>query len=375
MDDVGISDAPREVRKTIRVLMCGPLAVSGGVSTHTKSLNLELHNLGITTILFNTAGKDPETLNGSVLRKLYQRTCGLIFKVISHRKDYDIIHIQVSGGLPSFISAVTGVWASKLVNKKLVVTFHYSQTDIFLAKYRSLVGYVLKNASMFFVVSNKQKSIISSSFPQFSSKIVIIPNGYASTNFFPRDMRECREILDLPLDKKIILNISNIIETKGHVFLIQAVKELLQDEKDLVCLFIGKGCLRDELEILVKNLKLENYIKFLGWKEDLEIPLWINASNIFVLPSLAEGNPTVMFECLGCGKPFIGTMVGGIPEIITSEDYGRIVDPGNSASLAKSIKIALNRDWKTKKIASFAEQFTWKKIAHEVVLVYKIIQD
>jgi len=73
--------------------------------------------------------------------------------------------------------------------------------------------------------------------------------------------------------------------------------------------------------------------------------LWINAADIFVLPSLGEGNPTIMFECLGCGKPFVGTTVGGVPEVITSDDYGLLVEPADPKDLARKILMALGREW------------------------------
>lgn len=76
----------------------------------------------------------------------------------------------------------------------------------------------------------------------------------------------------------------------------------------------------------------------------------MNACDVFILPSLSEGNPTVMFECLGCGKPFVGTKVGGIPEIINSEDYSLLCEPANPKELAEKILIALDKGWDNEKI-------------------------
>ncbi len=107
-----------------------------------------------------------------------------------------------------------------------------------------------------------------------------------------------------------------------------------------------------------------------GWIPDNEIPIYINTSDFFVLPSLGEGNPIVMFEAIGCGKPFIGTKVGGVPEIIASEDYGLLCEPASSEELEKTIMSALNKNWDTFKIKEYAESFTWKNIAKTTKSIY-----
>ena len=83
----------------------------------------------------------------------------------------------------------------------------------------------------------------------------------------------------------------------------------------------------------------------------------MNASDLFVLPSLNEGNPTVMFEALGCGKPFVGSKVGGVPEVITSEEYGLLVEPGNSTDLAEKILQAFEEEWNRESILGIAAIF------------------
>lgn len=355
----------------IRVLMCGPLALSGGVSTHTKNISKYLSELGVKIVLFNLSGKDIESLEASPFRKIYQKTLGLTFEAIKRRNEYDIIHIQASGGIFSFISAITGCFVSKLLNKKLIITFHYSQTEKFVKRHKKLFNFVLKYVKKMILVSNKQKEIISSLFPRFSNKIIVIPNGYVSDLFYPKVTEECRKDLNLPMDKKIIFNISNLIETKGHKYLIKAVEEMVKHRKDVFCFIAGKGYLKNELENKILSSGLEGHVKLVGWILDEEIPIWMNASDVFVLPSLAEGNPIVMFECLGCGKPFVGTGVGGEPEIIISEDYGLLCEPANPKELAEKILIALDKDWDSEKILRYAERFRWEDIAKETLKVYE----
>ncbi|RNI15771.1 glycosyltransferase [Methanohalophilus sp. RSK] len=89
-----------------------------------------------------------------------------------------------------------------------------------------------------------------------------------------------------------------------------------------------------------------------------------------VYECLNEGNPTVLFECLGCGKPFVRTKVGGVPEIINSDDYGLLVEPGDSQDLTDKIEIALNKEWDEEKIKHYGNNFTWENIASQIVNVY-----
>jgi glycosyltransferase involved in cell wall biosynthesis len=202
--------------------------------------------------------------------------------------------------------------------------------------------------------------------------IVAIPNGYDSKKFHPIDAQKCRMTLNLPQDKKLILNVGNLYdEVKGHKYLIEAIPKIVTLREDILCVIVGAGKLRTALERQIRSLGLEDYIMLAGGKPHDEIPLWMNACDLFVLPSLNEGNPTVLPEALGCGKPFVGTRVGGVPEVITSEEYGLLVEPADSEGLAEGILVALDREWDSEAILAYAERYTWENIAKEIMGVYK----
>jgi glycosyltransferase involved in cell wall biosynthesis len=134
---------------------------------------------------------------------------------------------------------------------------------------------------------------------------------------------------------------------------------------------VGQGSLKNQLQSLINKYRLEDNIALAGGnKPSKEIPLWMNACDLFVLPSLSEGNPTVMFECLGCGKSFVGTNVGGIPEVITNKKLGILVEPKDVSGLANAILKALDKEWDKNYISKYAEQFTWDKIAEKIMEVY-----
>ena len=96
-------------------------------------------------------------------------------------------------------------------------------------------------------------------------------------------------------------------------------------------------------------------------KQD-ELPLYLNAADLFCLSSDSEGNPTVMFEAIGVGLPYIGTSVGGVPEIITSEEYGLTCEPGNEESLSRIIEQGISKTWDKNEILRYAKEYTWRNI-------------
>lgn len=236
-------------------------------------------------------------------------------------------------------------------------------------EWKEKIEYVLNTADYIITVSNSNLECIKKL--GIKSPVKVIPNGFISGSFYPRDVKECRKTLNLLPGKKIILTVGNLVEIKGHQHLIKAVSEIVKNRKDILCIIIGSGELKNKLEKQIKKAGLENYILLAGGRPHDEIPVWMNACDVFVLPSLNEGNPTVMFECLGCGKPFVGTKVGGVPEIIISEEYGLLVEPADSEDLAEKILIALDKEWNYEMISKYAEQFTWENLAREILTVYQ----
>lgn len=199
------------------------------------------------------------------------------------------------------------------------------------------IQYVLNSADYIITVSKNNLDCINKL--NVNTPVKVLPNGYKGDLFYPMNQLQCRRKLNLSLNSKIILNVGNLSEVKGHKYLIEAMKVIVKFRKDVLCIIIGEGKLRYTLQRQINNNGLSKFIKLVGRKPHSEIPIWINACDLFVLPSLNEGNPTVMFECLGCSKPFVGTRVGGVPEVITSEDYGLLVDPGNVQDLAEKLRL------------------------------------
>lgn len=204
---------------------------------------------------------------------------------------------------------------------------------------------------------------------RYNNRAYAIPNGF-SPAFHPVDKIRARKELGLSEDQKIIFSLGHLNKRKGFHYLIEAMNRIDSSRNDISCYIGGigpeKAALQKQIDMLNPGLK----VRLLGAVPEDQLNFWMNSSDLFVLPSLSEGNPTVMFEALGCGKPFVGTRVGGVPEVITSDDYGLLVEPADSGDLMKKILLALDREWDREKILVYAGRFSWENIVKEIMGVY-----
>ena len=227
----------------------------------------------------------------------------------------------------------------------------------------------LNTANYVITVSHKNAEYIKRL--KIATPFEVIPNGFDKNLFKTLPKEDCRKKLGLPLDKKVIVTVGNLVKQKGHKYLFEAISEIVKRRKDILCVVIGDGPEKKNLLKQISLYKIQNFIKLVGRKKHTELPVWLNAADLFVMPSLVEGNPTVIFEALGTGLPVVGTRVGGIPEIIRSDEYGLIVEPANSEDLVQKITFAIDSQWNRKKIVNFAQQFSWNVIAEKI---YKIFE-
>ncbi|PNV80065.1 MAG: hypothetical protein C0196_03500 [Dictyoglomus turgidum] len=167
-------------------------------------------------------------------------------------------------------------------------------------------------------------------------KVIAIPNGIPEERVLPkRSKEEIRR--ELGLDKEIvILFTGRLAPQKGVEYLIKAVP-ILSSKINIPfkILLVGEGPLRSYLEELVKNLNIEQYVKFLGFRKDIENLLSI--SNIVVLPSLWEGLSIALLEAMAAEKPIVTTTIGSNLEVVKGGLSALLVPPKDSGALANAI--------------------------------------
>lgn len=153
-----------------------------------------------------------------------------------------------------------------------------------------------------------------------------------------------RYVPEIFKNKKSINNRKNIIgfigrlrPTKGIMNFVQAIPLLLKQCNDLEFLIGGDGPLFGEIAQTLKHTNLSNKVKLTGWIPDEELIEYLNELRLLVLPSYAEGLPTIILEAMACGTPVLVTPIGGIPDLIKDGINGFIMENNSPECISKNI--------------------------------------
>jgi glycosyltransferase involved in cell wall biosynthesis len=198
-----------------------------------------------------------------------------------------------------------------------------------------------------------------------AGKVRVIPNGVDAELFHPIDPHEAKMKLNLPVEGRFLISVGALIRPKGHATLIRAFARVASRHPDLQLYILGEGLFRPELESLVRALKLEDRVRLPGKRPNSELPLWFNAAEVSLLTSEREGWPNVVTESLACGTPVVATRVGGVPEILHSQQLGIVVDR-TVDSVAEGLERALSKTWDKQAISEQTRARTWRTVAEEV---------
>jgi glycosyltransferase involved in cell wall biosynthesis len=209
----------------------------------------------------------------------------------------------------------------------------------------------------------------------------IVYNGIEIDKFStPIDRAVARKIFNLDPTEFVFGNVGRLHEQKGHKFLLQAIAKMTNRVRLVI---IGDGRLLDELIALADRLEISNRVSFLGARADIHE--FLSAIDIFIMPSLWEGQPIALLEALAIGKPCIASAVDGIPEIIVDGANGYLVSPKDVESLARAMDLAIlqgrgsaNEDpdllWKSysSKMSELDPKFLAKNMAMAIADIYSI---
>jgi glycosyltransferase involved in cell wall biosynthesis len=153
---------------------------------------------------------------------------------------------------------------------------------------------------------------------------------------------------------------------KGHETLIQAARRLRDADWPAHFVIVGEGTSRPRVEEQIAELRLGEFVKLLGHRDD--VPTVLRSLDLLVIPSLHENIPQVGLQALACQTPVVGSNVGGIPEIIRPGETGRLFPPGDAATLAQTIRAALHERDATRRFCEQGRRLVEQGHSLEVML-------
>ncbi|MBM6860986.1 glycosyltransferase, partial [Clostridium saudiense] len=149
----------------------------------------------------------------------------------------------------------------------------------------------------------------------------IINNGIDLNKFtFSKEISEKYKEKIFSNNRIVIGHVGNFVYQKNHDFLISVFNDLLKVNKNYLLLLVGEGPLKNEIEEKVKKLNISKNVYFLG--KSTEVNNYLQAADMFVLPSHFEGLPVVLIEAQALGLPcLVSNNVSKSAKIIETTEF------------------------------------------------------
>jgi phosphatidylinositol alpha-1,6-mannosyltransferase len=266
------------------------------------------------------------------------------------------------------------------VTMPTVVTVH--SVNLLVEPNPPWIGSMIRNnyqrAEWMIAVSNYVKNKIVG-FGANGDRVTVITNGVDTKLFAPGLSPEARAKLDLPKDAFIVLFSGYLIARKGVDVLIKAFGRCINRHPDALLIVVGTGSEHDRLCEMSKELQVASKVLFVGSKPFLEMPLWYQACDLYVMPSWAEGLSMAILEAMACGKPVITSKADvGEHDAVIPEETGWLTDYGDVDQLAQLLdRLMDSPDTVNRAGASArrmaAQTFSWELIGQRTADAYRML--
>lgn len=246
-----------------------------------------------------------------------------------------------------------------------------------------LDNFVAKHADAIIAVTPKIRDYLLVRCGITNSKIHIILNGANTDLFRPKCKEESRINLGLNEYGHYICFVGSLLPWHGVEYLVQSAPDIIATISDTKFLIIGDSPLREEYIRLAQKLNVINNFIFAGSVSYLDVPNYINSSDICVAPftkAIGEHaglSPLKIYEYLACAKPVIASYFSDL-EFIKELNLGVLVKPEDPKALAKAIIQLLREDDLREEMGKngrvyVIENHSWKSVAKKTMEIFKLL--
>ena len=275
----------------------------------------------------------------------------LAYKIISKRPDcllvkHSIVNLGFILPVQVFkIPFVLQVDADPI--EEIELDYRYIPSP-YLTLFARFQRYIFARAAKLIVVHPAVKRGLVSRYDLKQDKIEVIRLGVDTELFKPLDQERSRLTLNLDPSLRYLTFVGHVLPWHGVDYIIKAIPHLKELRDDFKVIVVGDGpSLKDVIE-LAKECGVGNLVDFVGEVPREQVPYWINASDICLLPAKMvrshPGDPIKMYEYMACGKPIIAANVEGYGDFVEKNGLGVSVDFTDSKQLATAMDSFLKED-------------------------------
>src|SRR3989344_1491180 len=245
-----------------------------------------------------------------------------VAKKLLKQEKFDVITIQ-----DQYYLALMGLFLAKKFKIGLELQIHGFEKYSGLRKI--IADFAISRANAIRCVSQRLKQKLINEFG-VKEEIIAVAPIYIEPRITNKESKIKQEN-----DKFVFLTVGRLVPVKNIDLQIRAMAEVAKKYPNVELIIVGDGPERKKLELKIKNLKLQNYVKLLGWQNDTD--KFYSQADAFLLTSDYEGWGMVIIEAASYGLPVIMTDVGCAGELIENEKSGLVVPVNNQVKLEEAM--------------------------------------
>lgn len=255
-------------------------------------------------------------------------------KAVKNVLENENIQIDVFYGHFIYLNGLTAVALAKEYGKKSYIACGENSNRLLSRSIPYSVGLKFHNwretlnqvNGIICVSSENEKLLKTNGFIDENVSTCILPNGVNNKVFFPRNYEDCRKTLGINIDDFVVVFVGAFIERKGN----KRVDEAIVDLKNVKSIYIGTG-----------EFEPKSNCIYCGPVKHDDIPLYLSAADVFVLPTTGEGCCNAIVEAISCGLPIVSSN-GQFNDDLLDDSYSIRVNPNSVIEIKKAIASLLN---------------------------------
>lgn len=342
-------------------------------------------------VIHVAAGPAYNIVKEEMLQYMEQFKDNMVRFIMSNHLHYELIHANF------FMSGLVACGIKKKLGIPFVITFHalghirriyQAEKDKFPEERIGIEEMIVCEANHIIAECPQDKDDLIAHYRADPRKISIVPCGFSSTEFYPVEKLKARQILGLPADCHILLQLGRMVERKGIDNVIKSMAFLRPASgKNFKLVVVGGDSENLEesgsaeyrrLSSITNRLRVTDKVVFAGRKDRDLLKYYYSAADLFITTPWYEPFGITPLEAMACGTPVVGANVGGIKFSVKDGVTGALVPPKQPKKLAEIINRMIGDQVNLSRMSRNAIKhvnawFTWAKVAEQMHELYRYV--